>query len=60
MLAELSYAFQLLHVGVNWVPSNYLLAHDPLSTLVYPTITHTSLVAGNLPLKLWLLGNGQQ
>ena len=28
-----------------------LLAHDSLSSLVYPMITHTSLVAGNLPIK---------
>ena len=29
-----------------------LLAHDPLLSLVYPMITHTSLVAGNLPIKI--------
>ena len=28
-----------------------LLAHDSLSSLAYPMITHTSLVAGNLPIK---------
>ena len=28
-----------------------LLAHDPLSSLAYPTITHTPVVAGNLPIK---------
>ena len=28
-----------------------LLAHDPLSSLAYSTITHTSLVAGNFPIK---------
>ena len=28
-----------------------LLAHDPLSSLDYPMITHTPLVAGNLPIK---------
>ena len=28
-----------------------LLAHDPLSSLAYPMITHASLVASNLPIK---------
>ena len=28
-----------------------LLAHDPLSSLAYSMITHTPLVAGNLPIK---------
>ena len=37
------------------------LAHDPLSSLVYTTITHTPLVAGTLPInKIWLLDDGQQ
>ena len=35
-----------------------LVSHDPLSSLAYPTITHTPPVAGNLPTKI--LGNGQQ
>ena len=26
----------------------------------WPLITHTPLVAGNLPVKLWLLGDGQK
>ena len=39
---------------------NYaLLAHDPLSSLAYPMITHTPLVASNFPIKQ-LLGDGQQ
>ena len=28
-----------------------MLAHDPLSSLAYPMITHTNLEAGNLPTK---------
>ena len=28
-----------------------LLAHDPLSSLTYPMINHTPLVADNLPIK---------
>ena len=28
-----------------------LLVHDPLSSLAYPMITHTPLVASNLPIK---------
>ena len=28
-----------------------MLAHDPLSSLAYPMITHTPLAAGNLPIK---------
>jgi hypothetical protein len=28
-----------------------LLAHRPLSSLAYPMIIHTPLVAGNLPIK---------
>ena len=28
-----------------------LLAHNPLSSLAYPMITHTPLVASNLPIK---------
>ena len=31
-----------------------------LSSLAYSMITHTPPVAGNLPTKLWLLGNSQQ
>ena len=32
-----------------------------VSLLAYPMITHTPLVANNLPIKkLWLLGDGQQ
>ena len=31
---------------------------DP--SLAYPMINHDSLVASNLPIKLWLLGNSQQ
>ena len=35
------------------------LAHDPLSSLVYPMTTHTPLAASNSPTKnLQLLGNG--
>ena len=38
-----------------------LLAHDPSSSLAYPKISHTPLVAGNLPTKtLRLVGNDQQ
>ena len=37
------------------VRARVLLAHDPLSSLAYPIITHTPLVASNL-----LLGNCQQ
>ena len=33
-----------------------MLAHDHLSSLAYPMITHTHLVASNLPKKPWLLG----
>ena len=43
-----------------------LLAHDPFSSFNLPThcpctITHTCtpLIAGSLPIKVWLLGNGQ-
>ena len=32
----------------------------PFHDLVYPVVDHTPLVAGGLPIKLWLLGNGQQ
>ena len=28
-----------------------LLAHDPLSSLAYPMITHNPVVASNLPIK---------
>ena len=35
--------------------------HDPLSSLDYPMITHTPLVAGSLPIKtLVAIGDGQQ
>ena len=39
-----------------------MLAHRPLPSLAYPIITYTplDLVADNFPIKLWLLGNGQQ
>ena len=37
-----------------------LLAHDPLSSLTYPRIPHAPHIASNLPMKCWLLGNGQQ
>ena len=33
-----------------------LLAHDPLSSLAYTMITHTPLVAGNLPIKTLVTG----
>ena len=38
-----------------------LLAHDPLSSLAYPMITHGPPVAGNLPTKnLYCPSNSQQ
>ena len=39
------------HTTHNTQHATILLAHDPLSSLVYPMITHTSLVAGSLPIK---------
>ena len=52
-------------IGVHEMHPNYglatiLLAHDQLSSLTYPRIPHAPHVAGNLPIKLWLLGNDQQ
>ena len=37
-------------VAIFGTPSD-ILAHDPLSLLTYPMITHTPLVACNLPIK---------
>lgn len=37
-----------------------LLAHSPLSSLVYPMITHSPPVASNLPIKTLVAGNSQQ
>ena len=45
-----------MHEMLGWMHSNcslvaVLLAHDPLSSSAYNMITHTPLVAGNLPIK---------
>ena len=37
-----------------------LFSDDPLSPSGYLIVTSTHIVAGNLPIKLWLPGNGKQ